>query len=71
MKIVKQVDWEYTLFEDEKLTYILEVLMPAPNGGWATYEKRITLDQREFDRARSDSLFLDRLVKDVRNGKRK
>lgn len=71
MKIIKQVDWEYTLFEDEQLTYVLEVLMPAPNGGWATYEKRIALDSRERDKVKNDSSFLDRLVKDVRNGKRK
>jgi len=70
MKIITQVDWDYTLFEDDQLTYILGVLMPAPNGGWATYEKRIVLDQREHDKVKNDPLFLDRLVKDVRSGKR-
>lgn len=47
MKIVHQVSWRYTLYEDDDGSYVLELVVPAPNGAWASYEKQVKLSGYE------------------------
>lgn len=47
MKIIRQVDWTYTLFEDDDGSYIFDLVIPAATGAWANYEKRVVLPSYE------------------------
>ncbi|MBK8399519.1 MAG: hypothetical protein IPL29_00040 [Propionivibrio sp.] len=62
MKVLKQVDWVYTLYEDENGQYILDVVIPAPKGAWASYEKRVLLTSSEKTRVAANPSVIDLLV---------
>ncbi|MCG1054350.1 hypothetical protein KQH49_04985 [Mycetohabitans sp. B5] len=47
MKIISQVNWAYTLFEDEDGSYVLSIVVPARDAAWAVYEKEIRLSSYE------------------------
>ena len=43
MKIIKQVNSSYTLYENELNEWILEVEIPSKNNAWAIYTEKIKL----------------------------
>lgn len=43
MKIIRQVDWTYSLYEDENGRYILEIVIPSSKAAWANYDKQFVL----------------------------
>ncbi|MCF2132961.1 MULTISPECIES: hypothetical protein [Mycetohabitans] len=47
MKIISQVNWAYTLFEDADGSYVLSIVVPARDAAWAVYEKEIRLPSYE------------------------
>lgn len=47
MKIVRSVNFVYTLFEDERGAFILDLIIPSANNAWAIYEKRVVLSAHE------------------------
>lgn len=47
MKIVRSVNFVYTLFEDEQGAFILDLIIPSASNAWAIYEKRVVLSAHE------------------------
>lgn len=41
MKVIRQQNFVYTLFEDERGAYIFDLLMPAPKAASVLYTKQI------------------------------
>lgn len=67
-KIIKQEDWLYTLYEDDIGQYVLEVVVPAPTGAWASYEKTKILSEDEKARIIANPRVLDLIVEKIRAG---
>jgi hypothetical protein len=44
MKILRQVNFVYTLYEEDNGELIMDVVVPSAKNAWATYEKRIVLN---------------------------
>lgn len=63
MKVIHQVDWQYTLYEDDEGSYILELIVPAPKGVWVSYEKQVKLSHYEKFIINTFPSHLDYLVK--------
>lgn len=47
MRIVRSVNFVYTLFEDVNGSFILDIVIPSANNAWAVYEKRVVLSAYE------------------------
>jgi hypothetical protein len=47
MKLIRRIDFVYTLFEDECGSFVLELIIPSENNAWAIYEKRVVLSPHE------------------------
>lgn len=43
MKVISQVNWSYTLYEDDDGFYVMSVVVPARDAAWAVYEKEFRL----------------------------
>lgn len=43
MKIISQVNWSYTLYEDDDGSYVMSVVVPSSDAAWAVYEKEFRL----------------------------
>lgn len=67
-KILKQEDWLYTLYEDEIGQYVLEVVVPASKGAWASYEKTKILSEEEKAHVIANPRVLDLIVDRIRAG---
>jgi hypothetical protein len=44
MKILRQVNFVYTLYEEDNGELIMDVVVPSAKDAWASYEKRIVLN---------------------------
>jgi hypothetical protein len=44
MKILRQINFVYTLYEDDDGALIMDVIVPSAKNAWANYEKRILLN---------------------------
>jgi hypothetical protein len=44
MKILRQVNFVYTLYEEDNGGLIMDVVVPSAENAWASYEKRIVLN---------------------------
>ena len=47
MKVISQVNWSYTLYEDDDGAYVMSVVVPARDAAWAVYEKEFCLTPYE------------------------
>jgi hypothetical protein len=47
MRIVRSVNFLYTLSEDDEGSFILDLVIPAAKNAWANYEKRVVLSFHE------------------------
>lgn len=70
MKVIRQVNWSYTLFEDDAGRYVLEVLMPSLSDAWATYERRVELAPKERKMIQRDVSLVEKMVDEVRCNRR-
>jgi hypothetical protein len=44
MKILRQINFVYTLYEDDNGELIMDVVVPSAKNAWANCEKRIVLN---------------------------
>lgn len=43
MKVISQVNWSYTLYENDDGSYVMSIVVPSQNAAWAVYEKEFKL----------------------------
>jgi hypothetical protein len=43
MKILRSIDFVYTLYEDDNGSLVFDLVIPAARDAWATYEKKVVL----------------------------
>jgi hypothetical protein len=64
MKILRQMDFVYTLYEDDNGALIMDVLVPSTKNAWANYEKRIVLNMYDGNLVRMFPHKADIVAKD-------
>lgn len=47
MKVVRSVNFVYTLYEDDCGAFVLDLVIASADSAWANYEKRVVLSTRQ------------------------
>jgi hypothetical protein len=47
MKLIRRIDFVYTIFENKCGSFILDLVISSANNAWAIYEKRVVLSSHE------------------------